>query len=206
VNSATLAPLRRAWPLPRLSAGAVSLLLHLLALLLLLSVAVQGEHAGRRAPARRQSLIISLAPPQKPSPPVVQPAPPEPAPPPRPDAQGQPAPRPHRQAAAKPAAAAPPQASSSAAPPVPPEQQEVDDMVGRIHDNWLEPPGMAKSFRCHVRIDYLAGGAIAAVTFLQGCGSPMLDDSLKRAIWKTQPLPLNKAKQGAGSVEIEFLP
>jgi hypothetical protein len=193
-------------PLPRFAAGAASLLLHGLVLLLLLGIAVEGEHAGRRAPARHQSLIITLAPEQKPAPHTVQPAPPAPAPEPRPDAQGQPAPRPHHQAAAKPAPAASPQATVNAAPPVPTEEQEIDDMVGRIHDNWLEPPGMAKSFRCHVRIDYLAGGTITKVTFLQGCGSPLLDDSLQRAIWKTQPLPLSKAKQGAGSVEIEFLP
>lgn len=188
---------------PQLAAGGASLLLHLLVLLFLIGVAAE-KHGGRPAPRPGHSVVITLAL-QKPAPPSVPPAPPAPAPEPRPDVQGQPAPRPHRQAAPRPPAAATPQAANRA-PPVPTEEQEIDDMVGRIHDNWLEPPGMARTFHCHVRIDYLAGGNIAAVTFLQGCGSPMLDDSLKRAIWKTQPLPLSKARQGPGSVEVEFEP
>ena len=89
---------------------------------------------------------------------------------------------------------------------MPDEVQEMEDVIGRIHDNWLEPPGPSKGFQCRIHIDYAAGGMITAVRFLQGCGNPMLDDSVKRAIWKTQPLPLLHAKEAAGSLEIDFTP
>jgi TonB family protein len=190
--------------LPRLAAGAASLLLHGLVLLVLLGVAVERQRGGQRAPARRHAVIISLAPerrPAPPAPPVAAMPPPGPAP--RPDARAQPAPKPRFQAAARPAA--PPAQAAASAAPVPSETQEMEDVLGRIHDNWLEP-AIARSFRCRVRIDYLAGGRVTAVNFVQGCGSAELDDSVRRAIWKTQPLPLGKAHQGAGSLEIEFLP
>jgi hypothetical protein len=203
-GTATLAhpPRHRA---PRLAAGAASLLLHGLVLLALLYVAVENRHGGHRAPARRQSVVISLAAPEhKPAPPAPQPLPKPSAPAPRPDARPQPALRPQRQAAAPAAAAASQPAASTA--PAPTETQEIEDVLGRIHDNWLEPPGAVKSFRCLVHIDYLAGGRISAVSFRQGCGSLALDDSVRRAIWKTQQLPLTRAKQESGSLEIEFLP
>jgi hypothetical protein len=34
----------------------------------------------------------------------------------------------------------------------------------------------------------------------------VLDDSVKRAIWKTQPLPLIRSKREAGSFEFDFTP
>ena len=44
------------------------------------------------------------------------------------------------------------------------------------------------------------------VRLLEGCGSPMLDDSVKRAVWKTQPLPVASARKQAGRLEIDFSP
>jgi len=78
-------------------------------------------------------------------------------------------------------------------------------VIGVIRDNWLEPPGNA-NFRCRLRIDYATGGKIMAVNFLKGCGALALDDSVRRAIWKTQILPLRSAKHEAGSIEIDFTP
>jgi hypothetical protein len=96
--------------------------------------------------------------------------------------------------------------NASPSPQVMNEDQEIDDVVGRIRDNWLEPPDISRNFRCRLRIDYAAGGMITAVHFLQDCGGLALDDSVKRAIWKTQPLPLMSAKREAGSLEIDFTP
>lgn len=78
--------------------------------------------------------------------------------------------------------------------------------MGRIRDNWLMPPGAGSHFRCRLRIDYAVGGRITALHFLQSCGTPVLDDSVKRAIWKTQSLPLPDAKREAGSLDLEFTP
>lgn len=86
------------------------------------------------------------------------------------------------------------------------DSQELEDVMGRIRDNWLQPPGIKQTFRCRLRIDYAIGGKIMAVDFLKGCGALALDDSVKRAIWKTQFLPLNSAKREAGSLEIDFTP
>ena len=94
-------------------------------------------------------------------------------------------------------------------PPVPKnpdEVQEMEDVIGRIHENWLEPPGASKTFRCRAHIDYAVGGMITAVRMLQTCGSLVLDDSVRRAIWKTQPVPLLRAKLFAGGLDIDFLP
>lgn len=85
------------------------------------------------------------------------------------------------------------------------DSQELEDVIGLIRDNWLEPPGNA-SFRCRLRIDYAVGGKIMAVNFIKGCGALALDDSVRRAIWKTQSLPLRSAKHEAGSIEIDFTP
>ncbi|HWU68649.1 MAG TPA: TonB C-terminal domain-containing protein, partial [Stenotrophobium sp.] len=107
-----------------------------------------------------------------------------------------------------PSSASRPAASAASAAPASAhasdEDQVLDDVVGRIRDNWLEPPGVGNSFRCRLRLDYAAGGRIIAVHFLQGCGGgPALDDSVKRAIWKTGLLD---DKRDAGSLEIEFTP
>ena len=48
--------------------------------------------------------------------------------------------------------------------------------------------------------------ALTAVNFIKGCGALALDDSVRRAIWKTQSLQLRGAKHEAGSIEIDFTP
>lgn len=98
--------------------------------------------------------------------------------------------------------------TSTAAPSNKPanDSVEIEDVIGRIRDNWLEPPGTSPNFRCRLRIDYAMGGKITAVNFLKGCGVLALDDSIKRAIWKTQSLPLQNARHEAGSIEIDFTP
>lgn len=104
----------------------------------------------------------------------------------------------HKSVASSPSTAAPSDRPAN-------DSQELEDVIGRIRDNWLEPPG-STSFRCRLRIDYAVGGKITAVNFLKGCGALALDDSVRRAIWKTQSLPLRGAKREAGSIEIDFTP
>lgn len=101
-----------------------------------------------------------------------------------------------------------PSSASTAAPSDQPanDSKELEDVIGRIRDNWLEPPGITPNFRCRLRIDYAVGGKIMAVNYIKGCGALALDDSVKRAIWKTQSLSLRSAKREAGSIEIDFTP
>ena len=75
--------------------------------------------------------------------------------------------------------------------------------MGRIRDNWLEPPGAKRDFRCRVHIDYTAAGMVSRLSFPQPCGDGVLADSVRRAIWKTQPLLHTST---AGSMEIDFTP
>jgi hypothetical protein len=162
-----------------------SVLFHALVLILLLSPVVQQRHhAGRPATAR--ALVITLAP---------QPRPAAAAAPAKPLAA-------RAQAAKAPAKPATATAAPHAAAAPPSEAEIVDDVMGRIRDNWLEPPGAA-AFRCRVRIDYTAAGMISKLSFPQPCGDSALEDSVKRAIWKTQPLLHTSA---AGSLEIDFTP
>lgn len=83
---------------------------------------------------------------------------------------------------------------------------EIESLLRGLRNNWLQPPSSPGDFRCRVKIDYLPGGIISGVEVQDGCGTAMLDDSVQRAIWKTQPLPLVAARNQAGSVIIEFTP
>ena len=87
-----------------------------------------------------------------------------------------------------------------------PQELPEESLLGRLHDNWLEPARVPKNFSCRIRIDYTMGGRIAEIAFLKSCGSYELDESVRRAIYKSQPLPLIAAKTAAGSIEVEFIP
>ncbi|MGH8505088.1 MAG: TonB C-terminal domain-containing protein [Stenotrophobium sp.] len=189
------------------AAAIVTLLLHVSVLIVLLSPALvirSGGHPQAQLPAMLVSLLPEQAPMPVPASPVepprdLRPVVPLPTPVPAHRPVTHPAPaKPATRPAASAASTAP---SSSRASN---DEQELEDVVGRIRDNWLEPPGVGSSFRCRLRLDYAAGGRIIAVHFLQGCGGgPALDDSVKRAIWKTGLLG---DKRDAGSLEIEFTP
>ena len=176
----------------------VSAFFHVLLLIALLSaVQVNRRNARPFAPSQARAITLMLDP--QPLAPVTPPVPAKPK-----EYLRPPTPLPARKQATQhkqvlAASAAPP------SPQVSDEVEEMEDILGRIHDNWLEPPG-STSFHCRLRIDYAAGGMITAVRYLQGCGSLVLDDSVKRAIWKTQSLPLLRAKEKAGSLEIDFTP
>lgn len=183
---------------------AASVLLHILVALYLL----WGKHEHRRGgtPAPRHAVVIALTldsfttPPSHPAPQT----PPKPKSDQATEKAPKPSPMPPHKASAPQKSAA--QSKTDPAKPAQDHLDDTDDVIGRIHDNWLEPPGISRSFHCKVQIDYAVGGAIIQVRLLEGCGSPVLDDSVKRAVWKTQPLPVASAKQQAGRLEIEFSP
>lgn len=181
----------------------------------------------RGAPASNlpKAIQITLAPPAPPAPKVVVPpaltAPKLPSPPkeiaklaptPTPLPTPVPAkPQPVQKPVAKPqpTPAKPAGASTQTptpAPPVPPVETPEESLLGRFHDNWLPPARRPRNFSCSIRINYLAGGRITEVTFLNKCGEYDLEESVRKAIWKSQPLPLIEAKTTAGSIEIEFTP
>jgi TonB family protein len=138
-----------------------------------------------------------------PVPPVAQAAPKKVVPPKQPQ---------HTVATAQPhpPQAAPTPAQARAATPVQKQGEEGESfgltLLGRVRENWLRPVSSAATFRCRLRIDYLAGGTITNVVILEGCGNNPLDDSVQRAVWKTQPLPLGPSQNGPGSLVLDFTP
>lgn len=146
---------------------------------------------------------------------AAAPAPPKPAPAPKPAPQAKPQ-APTKPAKPQPAPPTPAKPASSAASastsPVSRDQSgvEADDdsnsLLMRLRANWLAPPRAAPVFRCRLRIDYRSGGMISAVHVEQGCGDRSLGDSIERAVWKTQPLPLPPDSPASGSLDLEFSP
>lgn len=216
MNSGTVpisfTPLLRAEADRRLDAiaAAVTVALHILLIMLMLHSRLENSsraHSSAQQAAIQVSLLTEQNPPALETPPQTVEVPQDLRP-----VDNAPTPVPVSKPASKPAQSTSASksvtsSSSAAAPSDKPanDSQELEDVIGRIRDNWLEPPG-SPNFRCRLRIDYAAGGKIMAVNFIKGCGALALDDSVRRAIWKTQSLSLRSAKQQAGSIEIDFTP
>jgi outer membrane biosynthesis protein TonB len=214
-------------PKRRWLGATASVVLHAV-LIALVITQLRTASRGSPAPQLPRSIQITMARSAPPKPRVIQPpappVPPKPVEPPKEQKlTTEPTPIPAKPLAApkKPAPAPTPPAAASATPkppgtkttqapapvtPPPPVETEEESLIGRIHDNWLEPAHVPRDFRCRVRIDYLPGGRISAVNFVKACVNNDLEESVRRAIWKTQPLPLLHAKTAAGNVEIEFTP
>ena len=163
------------------------------------------------APAVRQAQQASSAP--APAAPAA-PAAPELAQKPTPTPKPKPRPAPPKAQPPAPAqkAQSDPSPAVQAASPVSKEQQGMEPehtenpLLGRLRTNWLAPPRTAANFSCRLRIDYRPGGMISKVTVQQGCGEPGLGDSIERAVWKSQPLPLAPDAPASGSIELDFSP
>lgn len=59
-----------------------------------------------------------------------------------------------------------------------------------IEKNWLRPADSKGRVRCTVEIKQLPGGQIVSKRLGKSCGSSVLDESVLRAIGKSDPLPL----------------
>lgn len=100
----------------------------------------------------------------------------------------------------------------AAASPAPVDRAEAvpenkpESLLDRLRANWLEPPRSTKEFRCKLKITYRSHGVVTAVAVDDACNDRMLADSIERAVWKTQPLPLSKTDPAEGNIELEFSP
>jgi outer membrane biosynthesis protein TonB len=204
-----------------------SMAVHIIIVLFLITHAAS---KGVPKPQIRKIVVISLDSLREmgnPSAPVSETIPPSPQPVPKmtsvppPDAQVVPKPKPKPATPPKPAPAAAAAKAQAKAPAPPLKQSEIPaqnekrgdqgesigiTVLNQVRTNWLKPAGSVQSFHCRLRIDYRAGGMISNVVVLDGCGNDPLDDSVERAIWKTQPLPLGPAQNGPGSMVLEFTP
>ena len=198
---------------------AISIALHL-ALLIVFALLLSSEPTEMRRPPTRmiraeliapvarqaQQASSAPAPAAPPAPELAQKPTPAPKPKPRPAPPKAQPPAPAQKAQSDPSPAV------QAASPVSKEQQGVqpetseNQLLGRLRTNWLAPPRTAAHFSCRLRIDYRPGGMIGKVTVQQGCGEPGLGDSIERAVWKSQPLPLAPDAPASGSIELDFSP
>lgn len=58
-----------------------------------------------------------------------------------------------------------------------------------VRRNWVRPINSADKFECNVSVQLLPGGTVVNVKLTRSCGSPALDESVKRAVLKSDPLP-----------------
>lgn len=201
-----------------------SVLLHVALLALLLYVRPQARGAPPKASMQAFFVVVSAP---VVAPPAPRPLPPVPAPPVKPVeperkvlattkpsstiAKQPPAPTPKPPAAqppAKPAAAASAVSKPGPPTPAPPPEEDfetAEDWVGRVRDLWLAPPDAPARFRCRLKISHAADGSILAVTLLRSCGDYLLDESVKRAAWKSAAMKLARAQQRAGVLEVDFI-
>ena len=70
------------------------------------------------------------------------------------------------------------------------QQVWVAQIIEKVKRNWLQPPGAPDDFKCPVRVQLLPGGQVVGVTLIGSCGSSILEDSVKRAVLKSDPLPV----------------
>ena len=70
------------------------------------------------------------------------------------------------------------------------QQLWVKQITDKVRGNWLRPPGIARDFVCLVEVTQLPGGQIASVKIIESCGNALLDDSVERAVRKSDPLPV----------------
>lgn len=182
----------------------------LIAVLLTWQFATRGKP---QAPDRIQAILIISDSPSRaastPQPPAPQPAP-TPAPVKPADVTPKPSPKPKPEPqASKPEAR--PDTPKTATPPAERIGNEGESSFSLILDgvrgNWLQPAGPHIPFLCRLKIDYQPGGIISNVSIVKSCGNPRIDDSVLRAVWKTQPLPLDGDAAGkGGSLVLEFTP
>ena len=60
----------------------------------------------------------------------------------------------------------------------------------KIRRNWTRPINSIDKFQCALSVQILPGGSVVDVKLTSSCGSSALDESVKRAVLKSDPLPM----------------
>lgn len=64
-------------------------------------------------------------------------------------------------------------------------------MMMHIRNRWLKPPRASPTLQCVVKVTIEADGHIMSVALVKSSGNADFDDSVVRAIYKSDPLPVN---------------
>lgn len=79
-------------------------------------------------------------------------------------------------------------------------QTVVDQYVlaikDRVQRNWIQPPGSRAGLSCVVKVRLIPGGGVASVQIVQSSGDVAFDDSVEKAVYRADPLPLPPPEQG----------
>ena len=71
------------------------------------------------------------------------------------------------------------------------EQDKWKAMIkNKIQRNWTRPINSVDKFQCTLSVQILPGGSVVDVKLTSSCGNPALDESVKRAVLKSDPLPM----------------
>ena len=63
-------------------------------------------------------------------------------------------------------------------------------ITNKIQRNWVRPINSVDKFSCFLDVQILPGGSVVDVKLTRSCGSTALDESVKRAVLKSDPLPM----------------
>ena len=65
-------------------------------------------------------------------------------------------------------------------------------IIAQISQNWLVPPGVARTLQCTLAIHLAPGGVVLSVNLAKSSGNSVLDSSAIAAVYKASPLPVPK--------------
>ena len=60
----------------------------------------------------------------------------------------------------------------------------------KLASNWLRPQGISDTIICTVRVELAGNGHVLSVQVIKSSGNSLFDDSVRRAVLKSDPLPL----------------
>ena len=85
-------------------------------------------------------------------------------------------------------------------------QDYVFKIKHKVAQNWLQPPGVNDDFECRVKVRQLPDGSVIDVQIMDSCGNTVLDDSVIRAVNKSDPLPTGDSRVFEETVIFTFKP
>ena len=66
----------------------------------------------------------------------------------------------------------------------------VAEIKSKLASNWLRPQGVSDTIICTVRVELADNGHVLSVQVIGSSGNSLFDDSVRRAVLKSDPLPL----------------
>lgn len=72
-------------------------------------------------------------------------------------------------------------------------QSKLDEwaavLTRHVAENFKIPPGAPAEFQCKVSMQLLPDGTVTDARIVKSCGSPLLDQSVKDAVYRSSPMP-----------------